>query len=113
MSEKGITQFQLEVFRLTSLIPAGKFSTYAALSNKLNYNGIKSSPIAVGQALKRNRDAPNVPCHRVVSSSLKLGGYSGVMQSELKLNLLLQEGVQITDWVVTSKHLFFDFTGEV
>ena len=29
------------------------------------------------QALRRNRFAPRVPCHRVVAATLDLGGYCG------------------------------------
>ena len=60
------------VAQVCSAIPKGKVSTYGALSQVL-----KSSPRAVGQALRRNPYAPQVPCHRVVASTLELGGFSG------------------------------------
>lgn len=48
-SQKSITEFQSRVYKLTSLIPKGKVSTYGALSKIL-----KSSPRAVGQVIPGN-----------------------------------------------------------
>lgn len=61
---KKITPFQRRVYDLLLQIPAGKVSTYAALSKALD-----SSPRAVGGALRNNPFAPDVPCHRVVAST--------------------------------------------
>jgi methylated-DNA-[protein]-cysteine S-methyltransferase len=50
----------------------------------------------VGQALKVNPFAPEVPCHRVISSSLSLGGFQGERTGaaiERKRQLLSSEGV--------------------
>jgi methylated-DNA-[protein]-cysteine S-methyltransferase len=54
---------------------------------------------AVGQALRRNPFAPEVPCHRVISHTLHIGGYSGETegpQLQKKLGLLAAEGVTFT-----------------
>ncbi|MEK6856540.1 MAG: MGMT family protein, partial [Nanoarchaeota archaeon] len=59
-----------KVYGLCKKIPEGKISTYREIGKKLNTKAYR----AVGQALKRNPYAPNVPCHRVVSSSGKIGG---------------------------------------
>lgn len=37
---------------------------------------------AVGQALKRNPYAPDVPCHRVIAADGSLGGYNGRRDGE-------------------------------
>ena len=50
------TPFERSVWRLTAQIPAGSFSTYALLAAHL-----KSSPRAVGNALRRNPFAPTIP----------------------------------------------------
>eukprot|EP01026_Neomeris_dumetosa_P031393 TRINITY_DN24904_c0_g2_i1.p3 TRINITY_DN24904_c0_g2~~TRINITY_DN24904_c0_g2_i1.p3 ORF type:complete len:126 (-),score=17.25 TRINITY_DN24904_c0_g2_i1:202-579(-) len=88
------TQFESRVYKVCSMIPKGKVITYANLAKVL-----ESSPRAVGQALKRNPFAPEVPCHRVVAANMDLGGYSGQWgeKSEKvskKMNLLKEEGVQ-------------------
>lgn len=62
-------------------VPAGKVTTYGELARALG-----SSSRAVGQALRRNPFAPEVPCHRIVRASLDIGGYSG---SQVRLLPLL------------------------
>ncbi len=52
--------------------PARRFTTYGLMSAHL-----ASSPRAVGNALRRNPFAPEVPCHRCVATGGKLGGFKG------------------------------------
>ncbi|KAH8883898.1 methylated-DNA--cysteine S-met [Thozetella sp. PMI_491] len=66
------TEFQKSVLRLLCEIPRGQFSTYGLMSAHL-----KSSPRAVGNALRMNPFAPEVPCHRVVATGGALGGFKG------------------------------------
>lgn len=48
----------------------GKVTTYAILAKSIdNVKGVR----AVGNSLRRNPFAPEVPCHRVIASDLKLG----------------------------------------
>jgi len=80
----GDTRFRVRVWSLTRRIPYGETRTYGWLAGKL-----KSSPRAVGQALKKNPVPLIIPCHRVISSN-GLGGFScGV---RLKRKLLEMEG---------------------
>lgn len=61
--------------------------------------------LIVGNALRRNPFAPFVPCHRIVSSDLKLGGFYGEWGTEghegskcyKKVKMLEQEGVFFSD----------------
>jgi len=92
----GCTPFQLAVYAAVRRIPAGAVSTYAAVAAAI---GCKS-PRAVGQALKANPFAPEVPCHRVISSALTLGGFQGSTGDEAlrrKRLLLAQEGVEFAE----------------
>lgn len=68
-----ITEFQRRVYLALLDIPRGKTITYGELARRI---GCRSAQ-AVGQALKRNPFAPEVPCHRVVASDGTLGGYNG------------------------------------
>lgn len=90
------TGHEQRVYKACSLIPKGKVSTYKALAEVLG-----SSPRAVGQALRRNPYAPQVPCHRVVSSSLQIGGFNGTWgksaQVRKKREMLQNEGVAFDD----------------
>ena len=65
---KTTTNFQNKVYEALLEIPIGKITTYKLLGA---YIGCKSSQ-AIGQALKRNPFAPDVPCHRVIKSDLRL-----------------------------------------
>ncbi|MEK6820370.1 MAG: MGMT family protein, partial [Nanoarchaeota archaeon] len=57
----------------------GQTKTYGEIARKL-----KTSPRAVGQALKRNFDK-KVPCHRVIKSDGKLGGYNRGVKKKKKM----------------------------
>lgn len=86
------TPFEEKVYEATSCIPRGKVSTYALIGKSI---GCKSSQ-AIGQALRRNPRAPFVPCHRVISSTLSIGGFSGERSGsevDRKRKLLEAEGV--------------------
>lgn len=88
-----VTPFATNVYSLCSQIPKGKVSTYGQIALML-----ESSPRAVGQALRRNPFAPKVPCHRVVSSNGRIGGFMGTTagkEVERKIQLLQNEGVRI------------------
>lgn len=66
------TAFEKRVWTALCHIPEGHFTTYGLLSAHLG-----SSPRAVGNALRRNPFAPDVPCHRVVATGGTLGGFKG------------------------------------
>ncbi|MBO7325418.1 MAG: MGMT family protein, partial [Bacteroidales bacterium] len=70
--------------------PAGKTITYSALARQVGCGSAQ----AVGQALKLNPFAPEVPCHRVLSADGSMGGYMGQREGEaleLKRQLLKKE----------------------
>ncbi|KXX72987.1 Methylated-DNA--protein-cysteine methyltransferase [Madurella mycetomatis] len=80
------TPFERSVWSLICQIPPGSFSTYAILAAHL-----KSSPRAVGNALRRNPFAPAVPCHRVVATGGTLGGFKGKIARRDGEGITLQE----------------------
>jgi methylated-DNA-[protein]-cysteine S-methyltransferase len=85
---KKITAFQKKVYEIVKRIPRGKTATYKEIALQL-----KTSPRAVGQALKVNPFAPVVPCHRVIMSNGKVGGYNGNNPANIrkKIELLKKE----------------------
>ncbi|GAB4821760.1 hypothetical protein N2152v2_008806 [Parachlorella kessleri] len=92
-----VTPYQERLYALCKCIPAGKVATYGTLSAVLN-----SAPRAVGQGMRRNPFAPIVPCHRVIASSLELGGFSGSWGNgcenvQRKRSMLAEEGVPFDD----------------
>ena len=90
------TAFERRGYAALQEIPRGKVVTYAALAAHLGCG----SPQAVGQALKRNPFAPDVPCHRVIRSDGSLGGYSGKLRGvrvERKRRILAEENVRFDE----------------
>lgn len=73
-----ITSFQRRVYLELLNIPAGTTISYGELARRI---GCRSAQ-AVGQALRRNPFAPDVPCHRVVAADGSLGGYNGERDGE-------------------------------
>jgi methylated-DNA-[protein]-cysteine S-methyltransferase len=84
-----------DVYDLLLRIPAGKVSTYGDLAKAL---GNPSASRAIGRILGNNPNPIVVPCHRVVMSDGKLGGYS--YDSARKKELLEKEGISFTDEIV-------------
>lgn len=95
MSIKNTSIFAKKAYNLLKKVPKGKVTTYGALAKKL-----KSSPRAVGQAMRMNPYAPRVPCHRVVRSDGSIGGFRGKTSGKAikeKIALLRKEGVKINN----------------
>ena len=81
------TPFQRAVWQATREIPRGQTRSYGWLAAKV---GRPRAARAVGQAMATNRWPLIVPCHRVVSSNGRLGGYGGGL--DMKERLLFAEG---------------------
>ena len=88
----GVSAFARRVYAALCQVPRGKVITYAALGRRIGC----ASPRAIGQALRANPFAPQVPCHRVIASDLTPGGFHGETrgpQLAHKLRLLATEGI--------------------
>ena len=102
--KNNISEFQKKVYAAVSRIPRGKVTTYKFLAEVIGCNSAR----AVGQALKRNPFAPEVPCHRVISSSLSIGGFQGNVTGraiEAKKALLEAENVKFVNGKLVDKSL--------
>lgn len=77
-----------DVYDLLLQIPEGKTTTYGDLAIAL---GNPSASRLIGQILGRNPNPIKVPCHRVVKSNGRLGGYK--YGSDRKKELLEKEGI--------------------
>jgi AraC family transcriptional regulator of adaptative response/methylated-DNA-[protein]-cysteine methyltransferase len=87
------TPFQVSVWKEMLKIPAGSTRSYAEIARRI---GRPKAFRAVAQACGANPIPIVVPCHRVVASGGKLGGYTGGI--EKKLSLLAAEGVENPRW---------------
>lgn len=66
------TEFQLKVWETLLKIPKGGLTTYGTIAKKIEK---PNASRAVGTAIGKNPIAFLIPCHRVIQSSGKLGGY--------------------------------------
>ncbi len=84
----GGTVFQKKVWQALSMIPFGQTAFYRDIAKEIkNPKAVR----AVGSANGKNPFCIIIPCHRVISSDGKLGGYSG--GPAIKRALLKHEGV--------------------
>lgn len=87
------TDFQKKVWEELKNIQKGTTITYKELAKRI---GKPKATRAVANAVGKNPNAPEVPCHRVVRADGRLGGYSGEGGIKTKLKLLEKEGVDTT-----------------
>lgn len=79
-------RFQEKIYTVVKKIPKGKVLTYKEVAKKI---GHPKAFRAVGNILGKNTD-PKVPCHRVIRSDGKIGGYrDGTL---FKIKRLTEEG---------------------
>ncbi len=84
---KHLTGFQRKVFEVVQKIPKGSFLTYKKVAEEA---GFPWAWRAVGNVLNKNKN-PKIPCHRVIRSNGKIGGYNKGVKK--KMSLLLEENV--------------------
>lgn len=93
---KQNNSFNEKVYALLRKVPNGKVTTYKALAEALGTKAYR----AVGQAMRCNPYALEVPCHKVVASDGGIGGFMGKnnpnsKEVKKKISMLRKEGVEI------------------
>ncbi len=90
---KRVRSFRELVETVVRDIPEGKTLTYKEVALRA---GSPGAARAVGMIMSRNSNK-DIPCHRVVRSDGKIGGYNGIRGgkegSKAKMKLLKKEGV--------------------
>ena len=84
------TKFQLKVWNYLKKIPKGQTRTYLEVAKAIKR---PKAVRAVANAIGKNPNAPKIPCHRVIRSDGKLGGYSGPGGIKTKKKMLKSEGI--------------------
>ena len=90
MNATAITEFQRKVYLELLNVRRGETISYGELARRIGCGSAQ----AVGQALRRNPFAPDVPCHRVIASDGSIGGFAGHREGEkieMKRRLLEME----------------------
>lgn len=82
----GFTALQKAVYRQTVKIPFGSLSTYRKIAEAIGRPGAYRF---VGTTLAKNPFPILIPCHRVIRSDNKIGGFGGGIA--LKQRLIQQE----------------------
>jgi methylated-DNA-[protein]-cysteine S-methyltransferase len=80
-----VARFERQVYEVARSIPPGETLTYGEIAKRIGEPGAAR---AVGQALGSNPFAIIVPCHRVLGSDGKIGGFSANGGVATKLRLL-------------------------
>jgi len=85
------------VYEIVKKIPKGKVLNYKQVAQ---LTGFPRAWRAVGNILNKNPDPKTIPCHRVIRSDGKIGGYKNGVKK--KIALLKKEGLKIK-----KRRLFF------
>ena len=81
---------QQKIFKKLLEVPKGQITTYGELAKAV---GLKNGQRAVGKIMNNNPYPVIVPCHRVVMSTGKIGGYA--YGEHIKTKMLNDEGIEI------------------
>ena len=79
-----------KIYKKLLEVPRGKITTYGELAKAV---GLKNGQRAVGKIMNKNPYPVIIPCHRVVKSDGKIGGYA--YGEEIKSDMLTREGIVI------------------
>jgi len=87
-----VPPFYVRVYEIARQIGWGETATYGELAARV---GSPGAARGVGQALSRNPVAVIIPCHRILASGNKVGGFSAFGGSVSKERLLALEDVRL------------------
>ena len=73
-------------------VPKGQITTYGELAKAV---GLKNGQRVVGRVMNKNPYPVIIPCHRVVMSTGKIGGYA--YGEAIKEKMLHDEGLEISN----------------
>ena len=89
----GLSDFEAALYRALRAVPWGETVSYGDLARHIGEGN--GAARAVGVAMGRNPWPLIVPCHRVLTSEGKLGGFSAPGGGRTKSALLAREGVHL------------------
>jgi methylated-DNA-[protein]-cysteine S-methyltransferase len=87
-----VVAFHRQVYEAARAVGWGETASYGDLAREI---GAPGEAREVGQALARNPIPLIVPCHRILTSDGKLGGFSAPGGTATKERLLALEGVRV------------------
>ena len=93
-----------KVYKKLLEVPPGMVTTYGELARAV---GLKNGQRVIGRIMNKNPYPVIVPCHRVIKSNGKIGGYA--WGEKIKTNMLSKEGVKIRNGKITDLEMIFRF----
>ena len=79
-----------KIYKKLLEVPKGQITTYGELARSI---GLKNGQRVVGKMMNKNPYPVIIPCHRVVMSTGKIGGYA--YGENVKIKMLNDEGIEI------------------
>ena len=79
-----------KVYKKLLDVPKGNIATYGDLAKAV---GLKNGQRIIGKIMNKNPYPVLIPCHRVVMSTSKIGGYA--YGGDVKRKMLNDEGIEI------------------
>ena len=101
MKKNNKITFTQRVYRLVKKIPKGYVSTYGGVAKALHSRAYR----AIGNVMNKNPHAPTVPCHRVISSDGRIGGFASGTKN--KIRMLKAEGIEIKNNRIDLEKYFY------
>ena len=93
-----------KVYKKLLEVPPGMVTTYGELARAV---GLTNGQRAIGRIMNKNPYPVIVPCHRVIKSTGKIGGYA--WGEQIKTNMLSKEGVKITNGKIVDLKMIYRF----
>jgi methylated-DNA-[protein]-cysteine S-methyltransferase len=94
-----------KIYKKLLQVPKGQITTYGELAKAV---GLKNGQRVVGKVMNKNSYPVIIPCHRVVMSTGKIGGYA--FGENIKTNMLNDEGIKIQNGkIVDLKNKIYRF----
>lgn len=85
-----MNDLERRVYQKLLKVPKGKVTTYGELAKAIN---LPNGQRAIGRIMNKNPFPVIIPCHRVVKSDGKIGGY--FYGEDVKTNMLSKEGISV------------------
>ena len=97
------SSFNQQCYKVLKKVPLGKVTTYGEIARILKSKAYR----AVGNAMNKNPYSPHVPCHRVVKSDGRVGGFASGIKK--KISMLRKEGIKIVKGKIDLKKYLHRF----
>jgi methylated-DNA-[protein]-cysteine S-methyltransferase len=93
-----------KVYKKLLEVPKGKVTTYSELAKSV---GLKNGQRVIGRIMSKNPFPVVIPCHRVILSNGRIGGYA--WGEKIKTNMLTKEGIQIKNGKILNHDMIYRF----